>query len=341
MRVRVRGAGAQRQLGFAQGRAAAGSPPPRQHRAPNDPPIPLSPPAHGRWWEIRRQRHLLQRDLRRHFPHFAERNEGMEEAGLARRALLTHLLQFRDGPSALRAGRGEIGGQLPSAGGDPPQRGEAERSHTARARPPTGSGFDTWWIRDICGDGSHRAITLAPPWLASGLLGVNERGLVAALQIEAPLWPPAPASSPSGISEPAPGHDASPAAMLPTPSRAEADIAAPAFLLLDQCLERWDTAETALRWCATRPGNGRVLFVFADAAGCRGALYANGSDRVRLPPEPLQRPESPEPEESSPNGTPRPRPRPPARFRLDAAHRTIVLEAADPPGSPPEHIGFV
>lgn len=108
-------------------------------------------------------------------------------------------------------------------------------------------------VRETRPDGGHASLTVSRPGLVFAVAGVNEHGLAGAL-------------------ETGPWRDAA------------QRWGAPGALLLDQCLERLDTVEKALEWCERRPGAGRSLLVFADAAGATGALQIDGDKRSRVDP---------------------------------------------------------
>jgi hypothetical protein len=72
-------------------------------------------------------------------------------------------------------------------------------------------------------------------------------------------------------------------ATLAAPGRGEA-CQAPAILLLEQCLERFDEVEKALEWCERRPGGGRARLLFAHGGGEVGAIELDSGKRHRLDP---------------------------------------------------------
>jgi hypothetical protein len=106
-------------------------------------------------------------------------------------------------------------------------------------------------VREVRPDGGYRTLDLARPGLVAALAGVNEHGLAA---VGASLSFPA-------------GDDR---------------CRAPGFLLLQGSIERLDRVEKALEWCERRPGGGRALLLFADAAGACAALEIEGEKRRRV-----------------------------------------------------------
>jgi len=105
-------------------------------------------------------------------------------------------------------------------------------------------------VRACTPDGGYPNLSFARPAHVGGLAGVNDRGL-------------------AGVALPlaAPAHDER--------------CAAPGVLLLDQCIERLDTVDKALDWCEHRPGGGRALLSFCDAAGGSAAIEIDGEKRQR------------------------------------------------------------
>ena len=76
-------------------------------------------------------------------------------------------------------------------------------------------------VRRTRPEGLFASLELSRPWLPSTLLGVNERGLAVAVADSGPE---------------------------------EAGCSAPAALLAQDCLERFEALDAALDWCASRPG---------------------------------------------------------------------------------------
>jgi hypothetical protein len=232
--MRVRCAGAPRDLGLDQGRACRDE-------------IRADSRAHGwiaaagltdRLRALRRDdspaRAVLARDLARHFPHLAERVAGLAVgAGVASAALFDALLRELDGQGA---------GALRCEGGT---AGAGLELRIASPWPLTG-----FVVRACTPDGGYPNLSFARPAHVGGLVGVNERGLAG---VAVPLAAPAP----------------------------DDRCAAPGVLLLDQCIERLDTVEKALDWCEHRPGGGRALLWFGDAAGGSAAIEIDGEKRQR------------------------------------------------------------
>lgn len=100
-------------------------------------------------------------------------------------------------------------------------------------------------------EGLFASLELTRPWLPSLLLGVNERGLAVAV-------------AESGA--------------------AGEGCAAPAALLAQDCLERFEALDAALDWCAGRPAGGRATILLGDAAGEVAGIEIAGAERRVLRP---------------------------------------------------------
>ena len=90
------------------------------------------------------------------------------------------------------------------------------------------------------------------PWLPGALAGVNRAGLAGAV---------VSATADEGGS-----------------------CRAPAFLLLQNCLAQFETAENAAEWCDRRPAGGRAQILFGDANGDRAVVTIDGDKRFRSEP---------------------------------------------------------
>ncbi len=105
-------------------------------------------------------------------------------------------------------------------------------------------------------EGGFRSVEVTRPWLGSALAGVNERGLAAAA--------------------------------LAARGAAAGECAAPGVLLIQDCLERFETLDAALEWCIGRPGGGAATLLLADATGeVAGVEIAAVARRVLRPAEGL------------------------------------------------------
>ena len=117
-------------------------------------------------------------------------------------------------------------------------------------------GFGGQWVaRHSRPEGLFASVEVTRPCLTAALAGVNERGLAVA------------AVGTRGATE---------------------RCAAPASLLAQDCLERFEATPAALEWCLGRPGGGRATVWLADARGeLAGVEFAGAERRVLRPSEGL------------------------------------------------------
>ena len=113
-----------------------------------------------------------------------------------------------------------------------------------------------WIVRRRRPEGGFRSVEITRPWLGSALAGVNERGLAAVA--------------------------------LAARGAAAGECAAPGVLLIQDCLERFESLDAALEWCIGRPGGGAATLLLADATGeVAGVEIAAVARRVLRPAEGL------------------------------------------------------
>lgn len=103
-------------------------------------------------------------------------------------------------------------------------------------------------IRHSRPDGGFASIEVTLPWFTAALAGVNEGGLAA-------TWVALPGGSVAN------------------------GCAAPAALLIQDCLARFDSIRGAADWCTGRPCGGRAVILLADAGGDVTALEVDGRAR--------------------------------------------------------------
>jgi len=108
-----------------------------------------------------------------------------------------------------------------------------------------------WVARRSRPEGLFASIEVTRPSLTAALAGVNERGLAVAAV---------------GAQD------------------ATQHCAAPASLLAQDCLERFEATPAALEWCLGRPGGGRATVWLADARGELAAVEFAGAERRVLRP---------------------------------------------------------
>ena len=185
----------------------------------------------------------VDRDLRRHYPHMAERLDGLARGAGVRPGELSALLACElahpaaPGPAA---SRGVLVG-IPPAHGTP--------ALVARSLP------DSAPLRESAPDHDYASREHASPWLVPALAGRNECGLCVV-----------------GASQP-PGD-------LPGDA-----CAAPALLLVQDCLQRFDTTQKAVEWCEGRPAGGRATLLIADVVGDLARIEIGPGERTVERPE--------------------------------------------------------
>ena len=103
-------------------------------------------------------------------------------------------------------------------------------------------------------DGGFASVELTLPWFTAALAGVNEGGLAA-------TWVSLPGEF------------------------VENGCAAPAALLIQDCLARFDSIRGAADWCTGRPCGGRGVILLADAGGDVTAIEVDGRVRTVRAPE--------------------------------------------------------
>jgi len=102
-------------------------------------------------------------------------------------------------------------------------------------------------------ESGFRSIEWTQPWRVAALAGVNEAGLAVAC-----------------VSNPVAG--------------AATRSAAPAALLAQDCLRRFDSLDGAIDWLLVRPGGGSSLLMLADLSGEIAGVAADGDQRRLLRP---------------------------------------------------------
>ncbi|MBW1685222.1 MAG: hypothetical protein JRS35_09175 [Deltaproteobacteria bacterium] len=109
-----------------------------------------------------------------------------------------------------------------------------------------------WVTRRSRPEGLFASVEVTYPCLTAALAGVNERGLAVAA--------------------------------VGTRDAATERCAAPASLLAQDCLERFEATPAALEWCLGRPGGGRGTVWLADARGELASVEFAGAERRVLRP---------------------------------------------------------
>jgi hypothetical protein len=98
-------------------------------------------------------------------------------------------------------------------------------------------------------ENGYRSLEIAIPWRVPALAGVNQHGLAVAA---------------SGL--------------LPT-SASLAGCAAPAALLVQDCLQSFDGVDKAVEWCERRPAGGNASILLADSEGTLARVDLEGESR--------------------------------------------------------------
>jgi hypothetical protein len=257
--------GAPRDIGFDQGRACAGA-------------LRARLGSNGCWDRLRLRAGWsdphdarVARDLRRHFPHQAEWLAGMARGAGVPLAWLERELSsdaLSPSPDALAvAATSEVSDNTDSkAEGRAARRSRAESEREAEGRAVRRSRAESSSkaggllartaargaiVRRSHPEGGLGSLELALPWLSAPLAGVNEAGLALAA--------------------------------VPGPFE-EGGCAAPASLLVQDCLQRFEGLEAVLDWCLGRPAAGSATLLLADASGeVAGVEFAGGERRVLRP----------------------------------------------------------
>jgi hypothetical protein len=115
-----------------------------------------------------------------------------------------------------------------------------------------GADPDAWVVRHSAPDNDYRSVELAPVWGAAAALGVNERGLAAT------------------------------ATALPAADPLLRGCAAPAALLVQDVLQRFDAVDKAVEWALRRPAGGCASLLLADASGRLAGVAIEGRKRRLL-----------------------------------------------------------
>lgn len=124
-------------------------------------------------------------------------------------------------------------------------------SHSAEGTLLARSVATESFARRVRPEGGFRSVELTMSWLTSALAGVNERGLALVC--------------------------------VPQPSQSMLS-AAPAVLLIRDCLQQFDSLDAGIAWCTERPVGGRATLLLADSHGDLAVVERDGdAHRVRRP----------------------------------------------------------
>ncbi len=191
----------------------------------------------------------IARDVRRFFPHLSERIEGLARGSRARPRDLARILgrelALEDG-RARRASAGLAVGVAGERTGAGPLLGRS--LDLPRERTPRVR------LRRSIPENDYRSLEVVVPWLVAPIAGVNEHGLAVTVT------------------------------SVPPNRRAIAECLAPATLLAQDCLQRFDRVDKAMEWCERRPAGGSASLLLADAEGALAAVTVDGRSRRARPP---------------------------------------------------------
>lgn len=111
-----------------------------------------------------------------------------------------------------------------------------------------------WIVRESRPVVGFRSLELTLPWLVPAVAGVNEAGLAVIGRL------------------PGAGSDSA------TRTGARRDGDAPALLLVQDCLARFEHLAGALDWCRKRPVEGDETLLLGDASGARATVVIRGRE---------------------------------------------------------------
>lgn len=113
-----------------------------------------------------------------------------------------------------------------------------------------------WIVRESRPVVGFRSLEVTLPWLVPAFAGVNAAGLAVAVE-------------PETVADEALQRD----------PRGGGVADAPAILLVQDCLARFEHVAGALDWCCKRPASGALVLAFADATGARARIVVSGRER--------------------------------------------------------------
>ncbi len=184
------------------------------------------------------------REIVRHYPHLCERIQGLATGA---RVAVPGLMQL-----FIRAASNEIPDDPLCARSRLVAHCDASAAKLSLGLSNGAGVGSTWLVRHSRPDVGFASVELTLPWLACAAVGVNEAGLSAAL---APLTA---------------ARDARPTEVLDAP---------PAALLVQECLQRFETLDAAVEWSLKRPASGDLCLMMVDAFGAAAAVEFTGSQR--------------------------------------------------------------
>jgi hypothetical protein len=181
------------------------------------------------------------REIVRHYTHLSERMDGLaREAGVPTDAIFE---------LHLRAASGRSGSLLQPVSTLAAVDLDGQPGISlARGLPVRGGRDGGWIVRRSLPEVGFASLEVTLPWLVTAVAGVNVCGLVVCF---------APGAADEAVRSEAP----------------------PFVLLVQECLQRFETVAGAAEWCASRSAAGPGAIVVADAAGSRARIESSGEQR--------------------------------------------------------------
>jgi len=179
------------------------------------------------------------REIIRHYTHLAERMTGIaRNADIRLDALMDLFFQNTGGASP----RNELVAEAFVFGAEAVE-GRAEGGLVMRTLSGDSVDSSPWILRKSVPEVGFQSIEVTLPWLATSVAGVNDAGIAVAIA-------PRSASYGGGVNAGA----------------VNARRAPHAVLLVQECLQRFDSLEGCVDWCNKRPRSGNVSLVIGDAS---------------------------------------------------------------------------
>ena len=184
------------------------------------------------------------REIVRHYPHLCERIQGLAAGAEVSVPALMQLF--------IRASMNEISGDPLFAESEAVANCDQPEARLTRGLSNGSGAGSAWLVRRSRPDVGFASVELTLPWLMSSVAGVNEAGLSAAF---------APKATPPG------------------PRRAAVARAPSLSLLIQECLQRFESLEACVDWSLKRPASGDACLLVVDACGAAAAVDFSGRQR--------------------------------------------------------------
>jgi hypothetical protein len=191
------------------------------------------------------------REIVRHYTHLAERMAGIaRNADVVLPALMDLFCQSTNGASP--------GDELVSeavAFGAESMAGMEEGVILVRTLSGGSFGASPWFLRKSVPEVGFKSIEVTLPWLATSVAGVNDAGIAVTMA-------PRTESYGGGVNAGA----------------VNARHAPHAVVLVQECLQRFDSLEGCVDWCKKRPRSGNLSLVIGNASGGLIQIEIEGDD---------------------------------------------------------------